>query len=142
MEHLFTKLKAVEPSREFRTRSKTLILSEAQQPRRFVMPQFFGGMVRSGVTFALSAAMLFLLVSGLSLLNKQVISPAVASALDAQSLQQEMSSFNIQVQIAKVKYYDTSAQQLQVALGETSQNVHASMLDGSQLQTSSHEPSL
>ncbi|MBU6141877.1 hypothetical protein KGO95_02005 [Patescibacteria group bacterium] len=142
MDHLFTKLKTIEPAREFQARSKMLILSEAQQPRRFAVPQFFSSMLRSSVTFALSAAMLFLLVSGLSLLNKQVISPAVASALDAQSLTREMSSFNIQIQIAKVKYYDASAQQLQVALGETSQTIHTNALDETQLHTSSYDPSL
>ncbi len=142
MKHLFTKLKEIEPGREFQARSKMLILSEAQQSRRFVIPQFFSDMLRSGITFALSAAMLFLLVSGLSLLNKQVISPAVASALDAESLTREMSSFNIQIQIAKVKYYDSSAQQLQVALGETSQSIHANAMDGAQLHAIPYDPSL
>lgn len=121
MEHLFTKLKTVEPSQEFKARSRMLVLNTPQDlPAQFSVREISVRFFRSGFTFALSAAMLFLLVGGLSAFNKRFISPAVLSALDPESLNREMENFNIQIQIAQVKYYDSSAKKVEVALGETS----------------------
>lgn len=121
MEQLFTKLKTVEPSQEFKARSRILVLSVPQnQPTVFSFREIAPRIFRSGFTFALSAAMIFLLAGGLSAFNKKFISPAVLSALDPESLNKEMENFNIQIRIAQVKYYDSSAKKVEVALGETS----------------------
>lgn len=121
MEQLFTKLKTVAPSQEFKARSRSLVLSSEQnQPQPFSFREISGRVFRSGFTFAMSAAMLFLLAGGLSALNRNFISPAVLSALDPESLNKEMDNFNIQIRLAQVRYYDSSAQKVAVALGETS----------------------
>lgn len=121
MEQVFTKLKTVGPSQEFKARSRMLVLSAPQNPPQiFSFREISTRVFSSGFTFALSAAMLFLLAGGLSSINKNFISPAVLSALDAESLNKEMENFNIQIQIAQIKYYDSSAKKVEVALGETS----------------------
>lgn len=121
MEQIFTKLKTVTPSQEFKARSRMLVLSSAQnEPISFSIREIAPRIFRSGFTFAMSAAMLFLLAGGLSAFNKNVISPAVLSALDPESLNKEMENFDIQIKIAQVKYYDSSAKKVEVALGETS----------------------
>ena len=134
MEQIFTKLKTVAPSQEFKARSRMLVLSvEQNQPVEFSFREISARVFRSGFTFALSAAMLFLLAGGLSTINKNFISPAVLSALDAESLNKEMENFNIQIQIAQVKYYDSSAKKVEVALGETSGELKKQLDRDSQL---------
>lgn len=134
MEQIFTKLKTVAPSQEFKARSRMLVLSVAQnQPVELSVREISARIFRSGFTFALSAAMLFLLAGGLSTINKNFISPAVLSALDAESLNKEMENFNIQIQIAQVKYYDNSAKKVEVALGETSGELNKQLDRDSQL---------
>ena len=134
MEQIFTKLKTVAPSQEFKARSRMLVLSvEQNQPVEFSFREISARVFRSGFTFALSAAMLFLLAGGLSTINKNFISPAVLSALDAESLNKEMENFNIQIQIAQVKYYDNSAKKVEVALGETSGELKKQLDRDSQL---------
>lgn len=121
MEQIFTKLKTVEPSHQFKARSRMLVLSAPQnQPEPFSFRVISNRVFSSGLTFAMSAAMLFLLAGGLSAFNKNIISPAILSALDPESLNKEMENFNIQIKIAQVKYYDDSAKKVEVALGETS----------------------
>jgi hypothetical protein len=135
MEQIFTKLKTVAPSQEFKARSRMLVLSVAQnQPVELSIREISARIFRSSFTFAMSAAMLFLLAGGLSGINKKIISPAVLSALDAESLNKEMENFNIQIQIAQVKYYDSSAKKVEVALGETSGELKKQMDRDSQLR--------
>lgn len=134
MDQLFTKLKTVGPGKEFKARSRMLVLNAPQnQPQAFSFREITARVFRSGFTFALSAAMLFLLAGGLSAINKNFISPAVLSALDAESLNKEMENFNIQIQIAQVKYYDSSAKKVEVALGETSGELKKQLDRDSQL---------
>lgn len=134
MEQIFTKLKTVEPSQKFKARSRMLVLSAAQnQPVEFSIREIAPRIFRSGFAFALSAAMIFLLAGGLSALDKKFISPAVLSALDPESLNKEMDNFNIQIKIAQVKYYDSSAKKVEVALGETSGELKKQLDRDSQL---------
>lgn len=121
MEQIFTKLKTIQPSAEFRAQSKMLILSSAQnQPKPFTLANLLPEMMQSSFAFGLSALMLFMIVGGLSLFNQKFVSPAVLSALDANSLNNEVEKMDIQIQIAQVKYYEDSAQKVEVALNETS----------------------
>ena len=63
--------------------------------------------------------MIFMLVTGATLLN-QKLAPTVLSALDPESLNKEVENMDIQIQIAQVKYYENSAQKVEVALNATS----------------------
>ncbi len=121
MEQTFTKLKTIRPSAEFQARSKMLILSSAQnQPKPFSLAGLFPEVMQSSFAFGLSALMIFMMVGGLSLFNRKFVSPAVLSALDANSLNKEMEKMDIQIQIAQVRYYENSAKKVEVALNETS----------------------
>jgi len=143
MEKIFTKLKTVAPSQEFKARSRMLVLSVDQnQPVELSFREISARIFRSSFTFAMSAAMLFLLAGGLSAINKNIISPAVLSALDAESLNKEVENFNIQIQIAQVKYYDSSAKKVEVALGETSGELKKQLDRDSQLHYLLNDPSL
>ncbi len=121
MEQTFTRLKNIRPSAEFQARSKMLILSSAQnQPRPFTLADLLPEMMQSSFAFGLSALMIFMMVGGISLFNRKFVSPAVLSALDANSLNNEIEKMDIQIQIAQVRYYENSAKKVEVALNETS----------------------
>ncbi len=118
---IFTKLKTIQPSQEFKAHSKMLILSSAQnQPKPFSLADLFPEMMQSSFAFGLSALMIFMIVGGLSLFNQKFVSPAVLSALDTNSLNNEIEKMDIQIQIAQVRYYENSAKKVEVALNETS----------------------
>jgi len=98
-----------------------LILSSAQnQPRPFTLADLLPEMMQSSFAFGLSALMIFMMVGGISLFNRKFVSPAVLSALDANSLNNEIEKMDIQIQIAQVRYYENSAKKVEVALNETS----------------------
>src|SRR3989344_6849535 len=121
MEQTFTKLKTIQPDAGFQARSKMLVLSSAQnQPKPFSLADLFPEMMRSSFAFGLSALMIFMIVGGLSLFNQKFVSPAVLSALDANSLNKEMEKMDIQIQIAEVRYYENSAKKIEVAVGKAS----------------------
>ena len=120
MEQIFTKYKTIEPSQEFKARSRLLILSAPQNPARgFSLQELIPQVFQSGLAFGLSAVMIFMLVTGATLLN-QKLAPTVLSALDPESLNKEVENMDIQIQIAQVKYYENSAQKVEVALNATS----------------------
>ncbi len=120
-----------------------LVLSAQQiQPKPFSIREIAPRLFRSSAAFALSAAMLFLLAGGLSSLNKRFISPAVLSALDPESLNKEVANFNIQIQIAQVRYYDASAKKVEVALGETSGELQKQIDRENQLHYLLNDPAL
>lgn len=121
MEQTFTRLKNIRPSAEFQARSKMLILSSEQnQPKPFTLADLFPEVMQSSFAFGLSALMIFMMVGGLSIFNQKFVSPAVLSALDEKSLNAEVADMDIQIQIAQVKYYESSAKKVEVALNETS----------------------
>mgnify|MGYP001595785810 FL=1 len=130
MEQTFTKLKNIRPSAEFQARSKMLILSSQQnQPKPFALADLFPEIMRSSFAFGLSALMIFMMVGGLSLFNQKFVSPKVLSALDANSLKNEIEGMDIQIQIAQVKYYEASAKKVEVALNETSGDIFENSTD-------------
>ncbi|MDE2001400.1 MAG: hypothetical protein KGI60_02415 [Patescibacteria group bacterium] len=139
MENHFTKFKTIRPDPAYTARSRGYILSAPQVAREpFSIRTALTRAFQSGAAFGLSAALIFLLASGLSLLNKEVLAPAVLSALDPQSLHSELDNLNIQFKIAQLSYYDTAPQKVAMALNEASANAPASDAN----KTTSHDTSL
>lgn len=119
MEQLLTKLKTIEPDKNFRNRSLTLILNTPQNEPRIIG---LGQIIKSfqfTAAMGLAAALLFLLVGGSSILNNKILSPAMLSGLDPQKLADEQNN-NIQIQLSQAEYFESSARSVEVALQETS----------------------
>ena len=120
MEILLKKLKNIEPDREFKERSRALILNSPQasfHPRIF---QRFLEMVQYSAAFSLTAVLVFLILGGLSILNQRFLSPAILSSLDQKNLNEEEQNLDIQIQLSQADYYADSAKKIEVALKETS----------------------
>ncbi len=106
-----------------------ILSSEQNQPKPFTLADLFPEVMQSSFAFGLSALMIFMMVGGLSLFNQKFVSPKVLSALDANSLKNEIEEMDIQIQIAQVKYYESSAKKIEVALNKTSGDLFGNSAD-------------
>lgn len=119
MEHLLTKLKTIEPGENFKNRSRALILSSPRNAGSKVFSDFLN-LFRSKTTFALATIFVFMIIGGLSLLDQKSTSPTTLSNLDPEKINEESEKLDIQIQLSQAKYYENSAEQINVALNETS----------------------
>lgn len=110
MEQLLTKLKTIQPNKDFQNRSKALIFSRPQlEP---------AGIIDWWPAISLSLAAIVLILSGLSVIN--TASPSLADSLDQEKLATEVKSLDIQIQLSQVQYYQDSIKKMEVALKEIS----------------------
>ncbi len=120
MEQLLTKLKTIEPNKDFKNRSLALILNS---PQANFHPKIFRRFLTTfqfSAAFSLAAAFIFLLVGGLSMINQKLLSSATLSSLDPEKINEESEKLDIQIQLSQAKYYENSAKKIDVALNETS----------------------
>lgn len=120
IEELLKKLKAIEPDPAFKEHSRRLILGAPKT--NFHPPVFrhFLSAIQFGTAFSLAAVFIFLILGGLSMLNQKLLPPALLSNLDPENLNEEIESFDIQIQLSEAKYYKDSAEKIEIALKETS----------------------
>jgi|SRR3989344_987588 len=125
MELILKRLKAVQPNKEFHEHSRALILNAAQieavPPAYLTLANIFN--YKNAAVFASLA--IVLLASGLSLLYNAP-APSLADSLDNQKLTEEAQTLDIQIQLSQVRYYQDSAQKIEVALNEASDEYAAS----------------
>ncbi|MBI4992338.1 MAG: hypothetical protein HZB99_03925 [Candidatus Harrisonbacteria bacterium] len=122
MEQLLSRLKAIEPNKEYRERSRVLILNSQQ----ISYPTFFNRIldtIQYGAAYSLAIIFIFLLVGGLSMFSRGIYSPAVISNLDPQTLKEESENFDIQIQLSQAEYYENSAKTIEIALNATSDEI-------------------
>ena len=120
MEQLLTKLKTIEPSEDFKNRSRALILNSPQANFRPEIFRRFLTTFQFSAAFSLAAAFIFLIIGGLSMINQKLLSPATLSSLDPEKINEESEKLDIQIQLSQAKYYENSAKKIDVALNETS----------------------
>ncbi len=120
MEQLLTKLKKIRPNEDFKNRSLALILNS---PQANFHPKIFRRFLTTfqfSAALGLAAAFIFLIAGSLSLINQKLLSPAAFSSLDPEKINEESEKLDIQIQLSQAKYYENSAQKIDVALNETS----------------------
>ncbi len=120
MERLLTKLKSIEPNKEFKERSRALILNS---PQSGISIGIFNRLLNSAqfsAAFSLAAIFIFLIIGGLSMLSQRILSPALLSSLDPENLTEEAASLDFQIQLSQAEYYEESAEKVEIALNETS----------------------
>ena len=115
MEQLLTKLKTIEPNKNFKERSRALILSSPQDHLR---PNFWHSLA-ANYRLSLGAAGIILALSALTFFTNSLNQPALAS-LDQNSLKNEMESLDLQIKLSQAEYYADSAAKIEIALKETS----------------------
>jgi len=119
MEQLLTKLKTIEPNKEYQERSRSLILSS---PQTTLYPRLAGHFLHAlqfSAAFGMAAVIIFLLSGGAESVNR-ALSPALLSGLDQNSIDQEAQKLEFQLQFSQAEYYANSAEKIEVALKETS----------------------
>lgn len=119
MEQLLTKLKTIEPNKEYQQRSRMLILNSPQ----LGYPGLLGQLIETlqySAAYSLAIIFIFLLVGGLTLINYEILTPAALSNMDPQELQEEADNFAINIQLSQAEYYENSAKTIEVALNATS----------------------
>lgn len=112
MEQLLTKLKKIEPPKEFSNRSKALLFSRPQ-----AKPAPLVGL--NWLNFAIGTLIL-ILGSATALIQGNRPAGLAADSLNQEKLAQEAQSLDIQIQLSQVRYYADSAKKIEVALMETS----------------------
>src|SRR3989338_4632671 len=117
MEQLLKKFNTLEPNRGFKERSRSFILNSPQKGdlRAGAFRQFFN-IAQFSAAFGLVAIFIFLILGGLSFINKKLISPSLLSGLDSQNLEKEVKNLDIQIQLSQAQYYEDSAEAVEVAL--------------------------
>jgi hypothetical protein len=133
MEQLLAKLKNIEPEKEFKERSRALILNS---PQSNFYPMIFNRFLHTAqfsAAFGMAAILIFLIIGGLSILNKNILSPALLSSLNPENLNQEAENLDIQIQLSQLEYYENSAEKIEIALKETSGDLKESKDRDSQL---------
>ncbi len=119
MEQLLTKLKAIEPNKEYQERSRSLILSS---PQTSLYPRLAGQFLHAlqfSAAFGMAAIIIFLVSGGAESINR-ALSPSFLSGLDPDSINQEAQTLEFQLQFSQAEYYENSAEKIEVALQETS----------------------
>lgn len=125
MEQLLTKLKAIEPNKEYQERSRSLILNS---PQTGLYPRLAGQFLHTlqfSAAFGMAAIALFLIAGGAASVNR-ALSPALLSGIDQDSINQEAQKIEFQLQFSQAEYYDNSAEKIEVALKETSDELRKS----------------
>lgn len=125
MEQLLTKLKTIEPGQDYKERSRALILSS---PQGSLYPQIFKQLTNTfqfGAAFSLAAVFIFLILGGLSVLNKKVLSPSLLAGVNQENITLELEKIDFQIQLSQAEYYENSAEKIEVALRETSDELRA-----------------
>jgi hypothetical protein len=123
MEQLLTKLKNIEPSQDYKERSRSLILSS---PQGSLYPKILGQLTNTfqfGAAFGMAAVFIFLILGGLSVLNKKVLSPTLLSGVSQENISLELEKIDFQIQLSQAEYYEDSAAKIEVALNKTSQEL-------------------
>lgn len=130
MKSLLTKLKTIEPNKEFTARSKALIFTAPQLEKK--SPAFPWLLALPYKTLAgISAVAVLMLLGGTTLLHSPA--PALTDSLDQENLAQEAKSLDIQIQLSQVQYYEESARKIEVALNEASDEYDSSSAHQKQL---------
>ena len=119
MERLFTKLKAIEPSKDFKERSLALILNSHQNQPKTLWDFLLAG-AHPGIAPSFAALGIILVLGGLSILNNYLPSKSLVSSLNQETLSAEAKSLDIQIQLSQVQYYEDSAKKIEVALNQAS----------------------
>lgn len=123
MERLLTKLKVIEPNKEFQKQSRLLILST---PQNLPPKSIFGRLSENLQYQTVSAVALFgilAVLTGLSLIQ-DTSNQSLSSNLDPEQLGAEAK--DIQIHLSQAQYYQESAEKIEVALKETSDEQTAS----------------
>ena len=119
METLLTKLKSIKPTQNFQERSRAIIFLSRQNQPKTVWDSLLA-MQHQKIAFGLTALGIFLILSGLSVLNNSSVSQSLVSSLDQEKLAAEVKSLDIQIQLSQVQYYQDSIKKIEVALKEIS----------------------
>lgn len=112
--HSLRQLKKIEPNAEYARYSRTKILMETPAEPAWYRRGFraMSGIMESGSAIALTAAVLFLILGGFSVMRFI----ETAGGLNGEDLRAEAEAIDIQIQIADVKYSampnDAGARQL------------------------------
>ncbi len=120
MEQLLTKLKTIEPEQGYKERSRALILSSPQGSFYPRILQQLANTFQFGAAFSMAAVFIFLILGGLSVLNKRVLSPTLLSGVNQENITMELEKIDFQIQLSQAEYYENSAEKIEVALSETS----------------------
>ncbi|MDO8429825.1 MAG: hypothetical protein Q7S73_00470 [bacterium] len=133
MEDLLRKFKNIEPNQDFKAHSRTLILNTPQTEFHPKIFRQFLNSLQYGAAFSLTAIFIFLILGGLSILNKKIFSPALLSSLDPENISAEEEKLNIQIQLSQAEYFSDSAKKIEVALRETAGEFDKSKNRGAEL---------
>lgn len=119
MEPLLTKLKSIEPNKDFKTRSLAIILNSRQIQPKTIWDYILAN-PHQKIAFSLTTLAILLILGGLSALNSSFSAPSLASSLNQSALDAEAKSLDIQIQLSQVQYYQDSIKRIEVALKEIS----------------------
>lgn len=132
MELLLTKLKTIQPNKEFTAQSKALIFAVPQLEKKLLFSSWLLALPYKTLA-GISAAAVLMLLGGLATFLNSPTAPALTDSLDQENLAQEARSLDIQIQLSQVQYYEESARKIEVALNEASDEYDSSSAHQKQL---------
>src|SRR3989344_699511 len=119
MEEKISKLlkicRGIEPSEEFKERSRRLILSAI--PRRLSVLEIIKQELRENLKFSLAlglaSLLIFIMLGGINWGNKKQV-----SNLESEELLSEIRNIDFQIQLGEAKYFTESAEEIAALLGD------------------------
>ncbi len=108
---IFKNLKKIEPDQEYSLRSKRLILA-IPPPRRLSGWQILLESIQSGATLVLTGILLIFLLGGFSVWKS--LRPFQFESLDLKSLRAEAQAIDIQIELTKLTYTESTSTGLSV----------------------------
>ncbi len=108
---LLQQFKMISPRREFAEHSKMLILGTSQpQVQRIAFFPALRNILNYSGAVALTSVLLFVIFGSISILNSRVLSPALVSGLNTDTINKELDDLNLQLKISEAQYHQNSDQ--------------------------------
>jgi hypothetical protein len=104
----FKRIRDIKPDEEYSKRSRAMILSSPQKPR-LTWKDFITRNFRIGSAVALTGVLVALIWAGFFALNR--VAPTGLASLDPAGLQAEAQAVDIQLQLAKLNYQESSTKE-------------------------------
>ena len=118
LEKILKTFKKLQPSEEFKARSRSLILAAQQNPKRFLGIRFsVFEFFKLGAALTLASILTFIVIGGISALK---VSPSTFTSFDQSTLSDEAESLGLKIQLGEAQYFGDSRDEVSAALEKVS----------------------
>ena len=118
LEKILKTFKKLQPSEEFKARSRSLILAAQQNPKRFLGIRFsVFEFFKLGAALTLASILTFIVIGGISALK---VSPSPLTSFDQNTLSDEAESLGLKIQLGEAQYFGDSRDEVSAALEKVS----------------------